>query len=97
MRWGKSDLVDVYIDDVATLAAVPAEAAASPLWDSHLLERVDQFYLEKRVLQSVHKATDRVLRGGRLWGAEVDGLRGEVGAPALRRSGVLCPACCGSP
>lgn len=36
--WGKSDLVDVYIDDVATLAAVPVQQAALPLWDSDPLE-----------------------------------------------------------
>lgn len=54
------------------------------------MENVDAFYAKENIQQSSRKAVNGVIRGGRLWGAEVDGLRGEVGAPAVRRVGVLC-------
>lgn len=88
--WGRRDLADVYIDDVATLAGVRRDQVEKEGWDDRFMEGIDAFYAEERSQQSVHKAVNGVVRGGRLWGAEVDGLRGEVSAPALRRAGVLC-------
>eukprot|EP00971_Amphidinium_carterae_P351110 6491916-Amphidinium_carterae.1 len=89
MEWNRGDVIDVYIDDVGCLAVVDSADRYAEAWDSEHMRRVDGHYASTGVAQSSHKAVDAVLQG-RIWGAEIDGLRGLVGAPLLRRVGVCC-------
>ena len=71
----------VYIDDVCTLTAVATGQVHADAWDSQRMRSVDQFYAEQGIVQSTKKAVDKVLLGGKLWGAEIDGWHGRVGLP----------------
>eukprot|EP00971_Amphidinium_carterae_P238875 4741899-Amphidinium_carterae.1 len=80
MQWNRAEVVDVYIDDVGCLAAVDSGSRHGDAWDSQHMRKVDAHYVSTGVCQSSHKAVDADLHG-KIWGAEIDGLRGLVGAP----------------
>eukprot|EP00971_Amphidinium_carterae_P341681 6480620-Amphidinium_carterae.1 len=89
MQWNRANVIDVYIDDVGCLAAIDSTCRYAPGWDTQHMQEVDAHYIRSDVCQSSHKAVDSNLHG-QIWGAEVDGCKGLVGAPLLRRVGVLC-------
>lgn len=51
-EWGRRDFADVYIDDVATLAAVRRERTDKKDWDDRFIEDVDDFYARVRAFSS---------------------------------------------
>ena len=73
VRWGRSDMADVYLDDFAVLAAVDAKERCDPGWDSSLIAAVDNFYEEEGVQQSHAKSVNSERCAFKLWGAVVDG------------------------
>eukprot|EP00971_Amphidinium_carterae_P026141 515425-Amphidinium_carterae.1 len=88
VRWGRSEMSDVYIDDFCCLASRD-KADHSERWDDRRVRAVDDMYESHQVAQSSHKAVNREPRG-KIWGAEVDGLEGTVGVPHDRRVSLFC-------
>merc|ERR1712194_538327 len=86
-------LADVYIDDFGHVEMVKdAELQTATGTDFDMMAAVDQFYQDKEVPQSLHKAVRGEVRSTQLRGAEIKGREGTVAAPLLRRIGTACLA-----
>ena len=83
--------MDVYIDDLGRLEMVPLASLKETFGpDFEAVARVDQFYVDTGIPQSVHKAVRGECECARLWGAEARGKLGTVASPLQRRIGSAC-------